>query len=150
MKAYRLCREDEVRQILRDNSFENIGGYYSNYGCNIHTYLPDKKYLHFFMKKSDLLYLRSMKGRYICEYEIPKRICDKHNGIGKYWDYVDFSELVEVKELAIPTDFIKIDYLRSINKIIKDIDYEDMIEDPDLTEFTQKIYIQNKNIEKTI
>ena len=150
MKAYRLCREDEVRQILRDNSFKNIGGYYSNYGCNIHLYQSDKKYLHFFMKKSDLLYLRSMKGRYICEYEIPKRICDKHNGIGKYWDYVDFCELVEVKELAIPTDFIKIDYLRSINKIIKDIDYEDMIEDPDLTEFTQKIYIQDKNIEKSI
>ena len=59
-------------------------------------------------------------------------------------------DLVEVKELAIPTDFIKIDYLRSINKIIKDIDCEDMIEDTDLTEFTQEIYIQDKNIEITI
>ena len=140
MKVFRLCREDEVRQIMNTNSFENVGSYYSNNGCNIHTYLPDKKYLHFFTKKSDLLYLRSMKGRYICEYEIPQWLCDTHTGIGKYWDYVDFCELIEVKELAIPTDCIKMNYLKSINKIVKDIDYEDIIENPNLTEFTQEIY----------
>ena len=84
MKAFRLCREDEFEEILENNSFDNVGRYYSNNGCNIRLYKPNKKYLHFFITKSDLLYLSTMKGRFICEYNIIQRVCDKHIGIGKY------------------------------------------------------------------
>lgn len=149
MKVYRLCRKDEFQNILKEKSFKNVGGYYSDFGCNKHTYQNDKKYLHFFITKSDILYLKSLNGRYICEYEIPKKICEKFIGTGKYWDFINFCELVEVKELAIPINCLKFDYLISVNKIIKDIDFEDMIDNINLVGYLQKVYNNEKNLEKT-
>ena len=56
----------------------------------------------------------------------------------------------EVEEFAIPRSIIKFDYLTSISKIIKNIDFEDMCGNPSLSDFTQLIYNQDNNIVKSI
>jgi hypothetical protein len=121
MKVFRLCSENEVISILQNRSFNGVGNYCSNTNNNNHTYQPNKKYLHFFKSKLSLLHLKTLQGRYICEYNIPQSVCDAFIGIGKYWDYVNFSELIEVKEFAIPTDCMQFNYLTSISKIINNI-----------------------------
>ena len=60
MKVFRLCREDEVKQILNSKSFENVGNYCRNSERNSHNYNEDVRYLHFFKNKSDLLYLNTL------------------------------------------------------------------------------------------
>ena len=150
MKVFRLCREDEVKQILNSKSFENVGNYCRNSERNSHKYNEDVRYLHFFKNKFDLLYLNTLANRFICVYDIPKELLSSYYGHGKYRDYIRFVTLNKVEEFAIPADSIRFDYLNSIIKIIKDIDFEDMYENPNLLGLTQEIYIQDKNIEKYI
>lgn len=150
MKVFRLCREDEVKQILNSKSFENVGNYCRNSERNSHKYNEDVRYLHFFKNKSDLLYLNTLANRFICVYDIPKELLSSYYGHGKYRDYIRFVTLNKVEEFAIPAASIRFDYLNSIIKIIKDIDFEDMYENPNLSGLTQEIYIQDKNIEKYI
>ncbi|MBE5757341.1 MAG: hypothetical protein E7345_00205 [Clostridiales bacterium] len=140
MIVYRLCREDEIQKILRNLSFEGVGYYCRNNEKNSHTYNEDIKYMHFFKNKTDLLYLNTLMGRFICVYDIPEELLLKHFGYGKYYDYIRFATLKDVEEFAIPSDNIRFNYLQSINKIIKDIDYEEMYEKFDLREFLQEIY----------
>lgn len=150
MKVFRLCREEEVKQILNSKSFENVGNYCRNSERNSHNYNEDVRYLHFFKNKSDLLYLNTLANRFICVYDIPKELLSSYYGHGKYRDYIRFVTLNKVEEFAIPAASIRFDYLNSIIKIIKDIDFEDMYENPNLSGLTQEIYIQDKNIEKYI
>ena len=150
MKVFRLCREDEVKQILNSKSFENVGNYCRNSERNSHNYNEDVRYLHFFKNKSDLLYLNTLANRFICVYDIPKEFLSSYYGHGKYRDYIRFVTLNKVEEFAIPAASIRFDYLNLIVKIIKDIDFEDMYENPNLSGLTQEIYIQDKNIEKYI
>ena len=130
MIVYRLCREDEIQQILNSQSFSEVGNFCRNNSeRNTHHYDENIKYLHFFKTKTDLLYLNTLKGRYICVYDIPEELLLKHYGLGKYRDYVRFAHLNQVEEFAIPTNLIKFDYLQSIDRIIKDIDVEDFYEE---------------------
>ena len=150
MKVFRLCRENEIQQILDKQSFKDIGRYYSNFGCNEHKYENNKKYLHFFKTKSDLLYLRFLKGKYICEYDIPQNICEKYIGVGRYCDYVNFAELVWIKEIAIPSDLLKFEYLQNVGRIVKNIDFDLMQKNPNLNGYIQKIYGSEMNTEKNM
>lgn len=149
MIVFRLCKEDEVQQILDKQSFEKAGSLCQNSDKNSHAYNENVKYMHFFAKKSDLLYLNTLKGRFICEYNIPDTVLANHYGLGKYLDYINFSEMNKVEEFAIPSRDIRFDYLESINKITKDIDYEDMFEDSNLKGFVQEVYNSDLNYEKT-
>lgn len=149
MIVFRLCREDEVQQILDKQSFEKVGSLCKSSDKNSHAYNENVKYMHFFAKKSDLLYLNTLKGRFICEYNIPDTVLANHYGLGKYLDYINFSEMNKVEEFAIPSRDIRFDYLESINKITKDIDYEDMFEDSNLKGFVQEVYNRDFNYEKT-
>lgn len=146
MKVFRLCRENEVKQILDTKSFEYIGNYCRNSEKNSHIYNENIKYLHFFKNKSDLLYLNTLTNRFICVYNIPKEILSMYSGYGKYRDYIRFITLNKVEEFAVPSSIIKFDYLSSISKIVKDIDFEDMCENPNLSGFIQQIYNEANNI----
>ena len=150
MIVFRLCKEDEVQQILEKQSFEKVGSLCKSSDKNSHSYNESVKYMHFFANKSDLLYLNTLKGRFICEYNVPEQILSKHFGIGKYVDYVNFSEMNKVEEFAIPSRDIRFDYLQSVNKIVKDIDYEDMFEDSNLKGFVQEVYNSDLGYEKSI
>ena len=150
MRVFRLCREEEIQQILDKKSFENVGNYCTSGKKNSHTYDETKKYLHFFKKKSDLLYLNTLKDRFICVYNIPETVLLKHFGYGKYLDYIQFETLNDVEEFAIPCENIQFDYLESINKIIKDIDFEDMFENPKLKGYLKEVYNSENNYEKII
>ena len=66
MLVYRICKKDEIDNILNNKSFVNVGNNY-NYSCiNNHNYNENKKYLHFFLNLDSILYLRTLKDRYLC------------------------------------------------------------------------------------
>lgn len=140
MKVFRLCREEEIKQILNNQSCENVGSYCSNSEKNSHNYNEDVKYLHFFKKKSDLLYLNTFVGRYICIYDIPDEMLSKFYGYGNYRDYIRFVTLNKVEEFAVPSKLIKFDYLKSVSVITQNIDFEDFFEDDNLTGFIKEVY----------
>lgn len=145
MKVYRLCRKNEIDRILGSKNFEDVGDAFQNSDKNTHNYIPNEKYMHFFKDKSGLLYLNTLKDRYICVYDIPNEILDKHSGKGKYLNFIAFSFYDEVTEYAIPSKLINFNYLKSIEKIIKDIDYEDFYQDENLNGFVDNIFESDIN-----
>ncbi len=149
MKVYRLCRRDEVEEILDNYSFDNVGNYCRNSEKNSHIYDESIKYLHFFKQKTDLLYLNTLVGRFICVYDIPENLLSKYCGYGKYRDYIKFSKLVDVEEIAIPSQYIKFDFLENIFEITRNIEFEDLYEDSSLAGLVSEIY-NNKSNEDSI
>lgn len=147
MKVFRLCRGDEVDCVLVEKTFANVGNYCCDSDRNSHNYKDGVKYMHFFKKQSDLLYLNTFKGRFICVYDIPEDLLLKHYGQGKYMDYISFSSLRDVEEYAIPSENMSFNYLQSIDKIIEDIDVEDMYDGSILTGLIEEVYVNAPTLE---
>lgn len=146
--VYRICKKEELYEIFKGNSFINSGSACSITRLNTHRYESSNKYLHFFQNKSNIFYLRTLKDRYLCVYDIPSDILQKHKGVGYYWDYINFKTLNEVVEYAIETDDMNFEYLKQVSYIKKDIDYDDLIDDYNLTDFLELIY--NSVTEKSL
>ena len=140
MLVYRVCTKNEVDKILTTKDFSQVGiyGIYGLNGKNNHNYNFDKLYLHFFQNKENIfLYL---KDRYISTYDIPESILRRHIGIGKYPDYFNHNNLVEVFEYAIESELIHFEYLKKIEKINKVINIVDYLYDKSLNNFVEVIY----------
>jgi len=153
MKVYRLCRKEEIDDILSSQNFSNVGHFCTeDINKNTHKYDTNKKYLHFFYDKSSLLYLNTLRGRYICTYDIPNEILKTHVGFGKYWGFINYSNLNTVKEYAIECDLLKFEYLVKVDKIMREISYDDYLENSSLSTSTEPYYISNKfaHCEKSI
>lgn len=149
MEVFRLCQQDEIKKILIQKSFVGVGQtYQNNYELNSHDYRANVKYLHFFKNKIDLLYLNTAAGRFICTYDIPEELLKQSAGQGKYKDYIAFKTLCYVDEYAIPVNNLKFEHLQSVNKIIKDFDFEDIHENP--REYFQTIYQREKTQTRTL
>jgi len=147
MLVYRICDKEEIDSILKDKSFDNVGSFGSKYikkqkekGTNNHVYDDNEKYLHFFKDKGSICYMSTKVGRCICIYDIPEDILNESYGIGKYWEYIDFSYLEDVEEYAIKTKYLKFDYLVKVDRVYKYIDAEDYLYDHSLDGHLDPIY----------
>lgn len=128
MIVYRVCSKREISRIVSDKGFCGVGNYYDvNLKLNTFKYDDSVKYLHFYDRYEDILHSNVSKGRFICEYDIPKGMLIKYSGIGFYLDYMNFRYLVDVKEYAIPTFELVFENLIGYNVIEKELDYDDMI-----------------------
>ena len=140
MLVYRICKKDEIDNILNNKSFVNVGNNY-NYSCiNNHNYNKDKKYLHFFLNLDSILYLRTLKDRYLCIYDIDDNILNKNEGLGYYLNYISYSTLDEVIEFRLENKEINFDYLKQVYYINKYIDYEEFLDNFDMSKFSDIIY----------
>ena len=140
MIVYRVCKKDEIDNILSNKSFINVGNNF-NYSCkNNHSYNKDKKYLHFFLNLDRILYLRTLKDRYLCIYEIEDDLLKKNEGLGYYLNYVSYNNLDEVIEFRLENKDINFDNLKQVYYINKDIDYEDLLYNFDILESADIIY----------
>ena len=143
MKVYRLCRQEEIEKIFNDKGFQNVGQEcIQDKTINSHLYKENQKYLHFFPKFDDLLYLNTTEGNYICTYDIPDDILRARKGIGKYVDFVRFMHLIDVEEYAVETSALSINHLLCVFKIDKFIDYEDLLFDRSLKGFITPMYVK--------
>ena len=128
MLVYRICDDKEMSLILSERSFNSIGKEYEiNSKLNNHQYNKNTKYLHFFKEYSDVFYLSSSDKTYICIFDIPDDILLRYKGIGKYLDRLLFEKLEQVEEYAIPSELILFDYLVSVDKISKDLLFEEFL-----------------------
>lgn len=140
MLVYRICKKDEIDNILNNKSFVNVGNNY-NYSCiNNHNYNENKKYLHFFLNLDSILYLRTLKDRYLCIYDIDDNILNKNEGLGYYLNYISYSTLDEVIEFRLENKEINFDYLKQVYYINKYIDYEEFLDNFDISKFSDIIY----------
>ena len=78
MLVYRICKKSELERIFEDNNFTNVGYNFPVSDLNTHNYTENSKYLHFFLKKESIFYLRTLKDRYICIYDIPEDILNRY------------------------------------------------------------------------
>lgn len=140
MIVYRVCKNEELQIIFKDNGFTNVGYNFNDSNLNTHQYSKNNKYLHFFLNKDSIFYLRTLKDRYICIYDIPEEILNKYEGMGYYWDYINYKTLNEVVEYAIEISNIRMEYLKQVSYIKQDLDYEALLEDCDLSEYVDVIY----------
>lgn len=154
MKLYRLCKEKEIKTILKDKNFDNVGIDCSKLILpNTHKYKHGKKYLHFFDRKENLLYLNLKVGDFICVYDIPNEIANQKIGEGFYYcdtGIIQDYNLYNVKEYAIENEFLKINNLKSVYKIKKYIDYEDYYIDSSLKGYLEKVSIKTNEKEKVL
>lgn len=147
MIVYRVCKKNEIDKIFEDNNFQNVGSNYYGTTINNHDYDVEKKYLHFFQNIDSILFLKTLKDRYLCVYDIPDNILNENVGIGHYWDFINYSDLKEALEYAISTDILTMDNLKQIYYIKNEIDYEELLEN-DIDSFIDIVY--NKSAEEII
>ena len=147
MKVYRICNKEEVNALLNDKDFSNVGKEGLIFiqqqikdDTNNHNYEPKEKYLHFFKSLHSIFYLNTNEGYYICTYDIPDEVLKDGSGIGKYWDFMNFSHLVNVEEYAINIKNLKFDYLEKIDEITEYIDVEDYLYNFSIEDFLTTIY----------
>ena len=79
MLVYRICKKSELERIFEDTNFTSVGYNFPVFDLNIHNYTENSKYLHFFLKKESIFYLRTLKDRYICIYDIPEDILNRYD-----------------------------------------------------------------------
>lgn len=140
MLVYRICKKTEIEKIFIDNNFANVGYNFSISNLNNHNYNENCKYLHFFPQKGFIFYLGTLKDRYICIYDIPEDILNRCKGIGYYWNFINYSTLNEVTEYAIENYAVDLEFLKQVGYIKKDIEFEDYLDDYDLSNFIDIIY----------
>ncbi len=130
MVVYRLCDSKEVQNIICNRSFDEVGSTFERDSKkNNHKYSPNIKYLHFFKDFDSLFYLGVRSGTYICTYDIPDSVLRKFMADGFYLDRVFLRDLENVPEYAVPTAFIIFDYLKKVDKVTNDIDFEEFAYD---------------------
>ena len=125
MQVFRLCNKEEIENILSSRNFRNIG-----HACkvdsrkNTHQYVSNKKYMHFFSHETGILHMLPSKGKYICVYNIPDDILKKSEGIGHYYDFINFKSIQKIPEYAIENEEIRFNYLDKIYIIEHDLDFD--------------------------
>ena len=130
MLVYRLCKDDEIREILKSRKFKKVGKSFKiNANANTHKYIEGIKYLHFFDKKDSIFYFDTASGCYICTYDIPCELLDITRGIGIYLDRIKFHTFEQVCEYAIPNNYLSFNYLMKIEEITEDMDFDDYLYD---------------------
>lgn len=147
MEVYRICFSDEINRIIKRKNFKNVGHTYVHTKVNTHNYNTKTKYLHFFEQKDSIFYRSTVKGKYICTYDIPEELLNEYFGYGYYLNYFTFKNTNLIEEYAIPTSILKIEYLKKVEFIKEDIDISDYIDDNTLSKCLEVIY-ENINQEK--
>lgn len=128
MLVYRICKKEEVDYILNNHNFTIVGQNSRPYKANNHHYEPTFYYMHFFKEFDSIFYMLTKKGRCICTYDIPEDILKKYQGMGVYTDYIVFRHEEYVTEYAIKTTEMRVEYLKRVEVLLADIDYEDMLD----------------------
>lgn len=137
MIVYRLCKPEEMNKILDDKGFDNVGRTFTvSPRLNNFNYEPQTKYLHFFTSKMDLLYLCPSEGHIVCEYCIPDELLTCHEGEGLYLDFLFWRNTCRVKEYAVPTELIKIEYISKVEQLTEDYEFEGEYK---VEDYTQKV-----------
>ena len=143
MLVYRVCSQQEIEMIF-DKGIENIGSSNNSTDVNSHSYQYNVNYLHFFLRKSDILHIKSNKGSCICTYNIPSEILDLYCGVGKYMDFINFKERCYAIEFAVPAKELKIAYLKRVYMLRQYIEYEDFFGGNISPELYETIYDSSK------
>lgn len=139
ISLYRLCNQKEIESILKTRSLHDVGSLMvTDYRKNNFDYTAGVRYLHFFKKKEDILYLNCSKGKYICTYHVPEKLVMEHSGFGKYLDSMFLRDLKEVEEVALPNFLVDYNYLEVVERLIDDYDI-------DLEYQTKKIMVKSLN-----
>lgn len=124
MNVYRVCNEQEVKYIVDNKNFDNVGRniYCSLFGKtlnNTHDYEELGYYMHFFKDYSSINCWNYNVGDYICIYNIPQDILDNYAGTGIYDVLMNGSfERIILDEYAIPSRLINLDYLVSVEEVM--------------------------------
>ena len=132
MLVYRICRQEEFDQIIGDVDFSNIGRKFTlddTISLNSHDYEEDGNYLHFFKELSSIIFLADLKDHYLCYYELPEDLLEKHKGIGYYAEPSLWMNTSKLEEYAVPSRLLMREFIVGIDKIKYGIDIDDYLED---------------------
>ncbi len=149
MVVYRICRNEEVYYILNNNDFSIVGSFSKGYTGNTHKYQLGHNYMHFFQNIDDIFYMKTNKGRCICIYDIPDVILEKYSGVGIYPDYVLFRYKKHIIEYAVDTKEMKVEYLKKVDILLDDIDYDCMLDGIIDNSLVENIYDASKPVIRT-
>ncbi len=124
MKVYRLCNSNEIKSILEDKCFVNIGHKHkTDFKKSTHIY-SDDYYMHFFDSELKLLYLYPSVGKMICVYDIPYNILFFSKGRGFYFDFISLNSIQKVSEYAVPSKKIQFKFLKQVFTVTDDLDFD--------------------------
>ena len=149
MIVYRISKFEEVNKIIENESLDNIGKYFEESKISTHKYIK-KPYLHFFHNLDSIFYLRTLKDRYLCIYDIPEEVLENNVGLGYYLDYFNLRGKRKVKEYAICLEDLKYEYLKEINYIKEYIDIDDYFYHDDLIDKLVPVYKQDNHKKLTL
>lgn len=129
MKIYRLCNKKEMKKILFDFSFKNVGNYFiKNSDINTHDYNIGIRYLHFFKDEKDLFYMCPSEGQCIYVLDVNEDILKKYTGYGYYEDLINYYKCYCVPEFAIDSKVLQINNVVNVYTVVKDVEIRDYLE----------------------
>ena len=147
MLVYRVSSQKEIDKLFQNRDIKDIGNYCTKTDVNNHEYEENSKYIHFFKEKSSIFHFL-LRGKYICEYDIPNEILEKYEGVGYYHNYYGFKSMVEVVEYAVKCCELDFNYLNKVEYSKEELEPEYYLDDPNLLKFVQSVY--NKEKEKKL
>lgn len=117
MIVYRYLSMEEILDYI-NGRFDKIGGFYDKSTLsNTHRYKPGERYLHFFKSLQNLEDIKRVTRKHpdmlIAKFDIPFTTLIKHLGIGYYEASGYDIDVNKVREFAIPTKKLKIEYFVS-------------------------------------
>ena len=137
--VYRVCKKEEYESLVNCVAFSELGAYFDfdTSLLNDHNYDKDEKYLHFFREMGNIVFLGTLKGNYLCYYDVPDDLLEKSKGIGYYNEPGIIVKRFNIEEYAIPSNLIKYEYLIGIARIKHEIELNDYLDDPSLASFLE-------------
>ena len=154
MIVYRVCSQEEITNVLEEESFANVGtegkdliAVQQQRNVNNHEYNFQKKYLHFYKDKISMFYMKT-ENTYLCTYNIPDDILEPREKEGYYLDLANYRKIVRVPEYAIENSLLDFNYLEKVEYINEYIDIDDYYTDKNLTDSINVVYLKEKGMIK--
>ena len=133
MRVYRFLSEEELILILNGNS-SKLGRYFDSGLSNTHKYDVNEKYLHFFFRKNDCEYIKtihqnhfSSDSGFLAEFNIPLARIIGHIGKGFYESNKGGYDKDHdtCYELALPSSIFNPSWIKGYEKIYfeRNMDY---------------------------
>ena len=150
MIVYRLCSNEEVKEILDSKSLATVGktgkdlfAIQQRENVSNHNYFCENRYLHFFADKASIFYL-NVGNNCICTYNIPDEILADGLGEGYYHDLVNYQRMVKVLEYAIDVSLLSFDWLERIEYVSDCLNTKDALVDNPITDNIKVLYNKQK------
>ena len=127
MIAYRYCSDKELEDLNKKGKIKGQH-YETDEEMSTHIYEAKKRYLHFYLDEANMYCFDNVEPDNLVEFRFPNEF-DEFRGLGTYY-IMDEDYNLKVRyanQLAIPDSLVKREYVKNIQPINNQEEYEEKV-----------------------